>query len=65
MSVLVCSVRWSVSESRSNRVATRPWLAFQANAMVKIVSLHILVKAEHFYWLEIWMYEQTKGAERP
>ena len=35
MFVLVCSMNGSVSEWPSNRVATRPWLAFQANAMVK------------------------------
>ena len=30
-------------------------------AMEKLVSLHIPVKAELFYWLELWMYEQKKA----
>ena len=33
---LFLSVQWDIDESRSNRVATRPWLAFQAKAMVKM-----------------------------
>ena len=35
MSVLVCSVR---CDARPEWVATRPWLAFQAKAMVKMVK---------------------------
>ena len=31
----------------------------------KLVPLHNLVKSEFFYLLEIWRYEQNKGAERP
>ena len=31
----------------------------------KLVPLHNLVKPELFYLLEIWRYEQNKGAERP
>ena len=31
----------------------------------KLVPLHNLVKSELFYLLEIWRYENNKGAERP
>lgn len=31
----------------------------------KLLPLHNLVKSELFYLLEIWRYEQNKGAERP
>ena len=31
--------------------------------MEKLVPLHILAKADFFYWFDIWMYEQKKAAE--
>ena len=31
----------------------------------KLLPLHNLVKSELFYMLEIWRYEQNKGAEGP